>query len=330
MKDPTAPPLQQTGLQCRLGDDFAAADFDSDGEYDNGAEEEEDELLPGLSGRGGAIKWLANDFFRGKKDNWAGASHWRYRAPGTLGAKKTAGDNEDDDEEDAGAGTKKRASKSKSKKDATYIDFEDPPELEDASFAPVKKASEITLQTLQATNTLLPKDLNYEPSELVRLFLRPYHIAASGPSDRNFDREAAGPAPAVDYAAVGGDDDDYDDYAGDYDLGSFENFAAPQASAENNSATMRLVRRKQIAIRSEMHCLTNVFPRQVEAPRKVAQLQINYARVSKQVDVRALKQTLWAGLQSIATQGGSTSFHVRRVRLKSVAHWAIADCHQLT
>ena len=47
----------------------------------------------------------------------------------------------------------------------------------------------------------------------------------------------------------------------------------------------------------------------VDAPRRVEKIEVNYARTSKQVNVRALKQTLWSNLEESKSCDEEHSFN---------------------
>ena len=47
----------------------------------------------------------------------------------------------------------------------------------------------------------------------------------------------------------------------------------------------------------------------IDAPRRVEKIEVNYARTTKQVNVRALKQTLWANLEKSDTSREVHSFN---------------------
>ena len=47
----------------------------------------------------------------------------------------------------------------------------------------------------------------------------------------------------------------------------------------------------------------------VDAPRRVEKIEVNYARTTKQVNVRALKQTLWANLEESTSEEDVHSFN---------------------
>ena len=47
----------------------------------------------------------------------------------------------------------------------------------------------------------------------------------------------------------------------------------------------------------------------VDAPRRVEKIEVNYARTTKQVNVRALKQTLWSNLEESTSQEDVHSFN---------------------
>ena len=227
-------------------------------------------------GGGGVLQWVsaaADAAGAQHRRAWAGASHWRFRAAPATAA------NADSDAPTAPAATRK------TKKGPFFIDFCAPlPELDAALFAPPAKASDTRLAGAPTpADTLLPADLRYSSSQLVRLFLKPQMGpgASSGPAQSA--EQAFEPSAVVDY-----DDDD----AGGADFGgadAFGGWGEPAADSQVASTDGSLVL----------------------APRRVEQIRVNYARSAKVVDVRALKTTLWDGLErggKAQPASGSISF----------------------
>ncbi|GAQ79827.1 Chromosome condensation complex Condensin subunit H [Klebsormidium nitens] len=213
------------------------------------------------------VRWLEGGA-EGRGKSWAGADHWRAR-----GRPK--------DTEDHGAAD--APPKPKRPRNAPFLlDFENLPDLSDPQYAPADDEREICLAPSALTTdakTLLPEDLHYQPMWLARLFLRPNVVCIPRkvrvPAGTRGGSEA-GPAFAtqMDFGDAGdfwGDDDD-DNGAGGSPFVGGADWNAPDGPEDEADGL-------------------------VEQPRQVEKVDVNYARTSKQVDVKILKETLWTGLQ---------------------------------
>ena len=207
---------------------------------------------------GGVMQWVsaaADAASAQHRRAWAGASHWRFRAA----PKESTADQD--------------APTRKTKKGPFFIDFCAPlPELDTALFAPAKPSDTRLAGVPTPADTLLPADLRYSPSQLVRLFLKPQMGPATSSSPQ--------PAEHEPHASI-----DYDDDADGADFGSWDEPAAPDPTMTDGPLVL--------------------------APRRVEQIRVNYARSAKVVDVRALKTTLWDSLEHSSTKqsaSGSLSF----------------------
>lgn len=214
-----------------------------------------------LSTQEGGLEWVVTSGLGGKM-GWAGPTHWQFRAPPRP--KNATNDDETGDIKEQ---------KKRSKGELTY-DFENPDQLDEKRFELAVDEDDLLLASApSASDTLLPPDLGYEPSNLIRLFLKPQNVtglthneldASSGEQDLNIDHE----------------DDGFDDgelvgeAGGWYDEGD-----------ENEDDEF------------------------VDAPRRVEKIEVNYARTTKQVNVRALKQTLWSNLEESTSQEDVHSFN---------------------
>ncbi|KAG6661209.1 condensin complex subunit 2 isoform X1 [Carya illinoinensis] len=126
-------------------------------------------------------------------------------------------------------------------------------------FAPPKNPKSLLLPANRAPcNTKLPEDCHYQPEDLVKLFLLP-NVKCLGVRRRKCSDELRqqsddyGPLPSWDDASV---------FDGQYDNGSVH------SDVEDSSAL-------------------------VSQPRQVNKIEVKYDKTSKQVDVQALKETLW-------------------------------------
>lgn len=149
-------------------------------------------------------------------------------------------------------------------------------------------------------------------SSLARLFLKPNStlLARGQQSDdpdadqprRNQDWGAQASPDGVNGDDYGDDDDDdcgggFGDYGGGggYDSGADE--AGGEGGAGGGSAAGGW-------FDDDLGIDQDPEMQLLQAPRRVAQVGVNYSRSSKQVDVHALKDIIWKGLQH-ARRGGS-------------------------
>ena len=223
------------------------------------------------------LEWVIQSGMGGKMA-WAGPSHWRFKAPPKSTAGATAGE---DDE----AGVKPKTKRAKGE---LTFDFENPGEPDEARFTLAATSEELLLVSAPtAVDTLLPADLGYEAKDLVRLSLRPNAgvtdvMGAKGVSGGDFDSRNE---------AYGDDSDDGDFGGGGFDDedGDVDGFG----SADDGQLGADGL---------------------VAAPRRVEKIRVNYARATKQVDVKELKATLWENINDPAvsnpdTKTGAHSFH---------------------
>ena len=291
------------------GVQFAEYDDDEDGENDDafgfghaggfddfagGFDDDDTAEAPDETGAGAVLRleekeenagleWVVNASLGGKMA-WAGPSHWRFKAlPKRAGVGGDAGD--EDGAEDANKPAKPRREKG-----ALTYDLENPGEPDEARFTLAATAEELLLVAAPtAVDTLLPPDLGYDPSDLARLSLRP-SASVTGVGLAGGRRGAAG-------ESFGGDDDVDDDggFGGDVDAGDddfgFGGFDVVDSGPSSVGADGL-----------------------VAAPRRVEKITVNYARSTKQVDVKELKCALWENITSTETsradpETGAHSFH---------------------
>jgi hypothetical protein len=97
---------------------------------------------------------------------WAGPGSWHFprtaaSAKGGVAAASKVG---------AEGGVKEK----KTKRTGPLFDFENLPPIDEADFKLAEKASEICMTSaMTAFNSMLPKDVNYKPQDLARLFTLP-------------------------------------------------------------------------------------------------------------------------------------------------------------
>jgi len=214
-----------------------------------------------LSTQEGGLEWIVTSGLGGKM-GWAGPTHWQFRAPPRP---KSSGDGED---------TENR-SKKRAKGELTY-DFDNPGELDERRFELAIDEDDLLLASVpSASDTLLPPDLGYEPTNLIKLFLKSQNVTGLSNNESTM-------APELDQGFVAEDDigDEYDN--GEEIVGEAGGWYDEDDNEDGDF---------------------------VDAPRRVEKIEVNYARTSKQVNVRALKQTLWRNLEESKSCDEEHSFN---------------------
>ncbi|XP_047940174.1 condensin complex subunit 2-like [Salvia hispanica] len=158
-----------------------------------------------------------------------------------------------------------KAKKTKTKKADLDIDFSNSIDTDISQLiAPPKNPKSLLLPANRAPcNTRLPEDCHYQPEDLVKLFLLP-HVLCLGKNrkkktdNENQQRDGFEGMPTW---------DDGDDFGGGMDDGH------GYSDAEEPTSTL------------------------VSQPRQVSKVEVQYDKTSKQVDVHALKETLWGHIQ---------------------------------
>lgn len=167
----------------------------------------------------------------------------------------------------------------KSRGEPEYIDFFNLPDVD--LTCPSNPSKQIDLSKFARTtaaNTLLPKYRHYDPLELDRLFLRP-SWNLWGKSKRRKIPPGRGPENASDPLYNADDTEFGGGWQGGEDNDDFGNddVGFDQSEIVDDEGL-------------------------IAAPRKVAKISVNYARQSKQVDVRILKETLWERLNDLSSE----------------------------
>ncbi|XP_019646176.1 PREDICTED: condensin complex subunit 2-like [Branchiostoma belcheri] len=208
---------------------------------------------------------------------WAGPEHWKLK-PRSKDAGKEGGDK-----------------KARQKKEPFVLVYQDIGEAEfEKQFIETKVATTLTKKTLDKyskDSKVLPPDLSYRADALFRLFgkasvMVKRQVEEDSQMDdgiENYDynnrNDCANYCPGLE----GGDDSD-NESAG------FQDFS--QASSHFNFS-------HDTTIQGNMSCNASMLESQmgpdglVQAPRKVAKIDIDYARQAKRIDVRKLKGTMW-------------------------------------
>ncbi|KAG8488359.1 hypothetical protein CXB51_016381 [Gossypium anomalum] len=205
-----------------------------------------------------------------KQNAWAGPDHWKYR--------KTKGSEDVPNEENTVASTKKARNKKQTEPDIDFTKALDD-ELLDI-FAPPKNLKSLLLPSNRAPcNTKLPEDCHYQPEDLVKLFLLP-NVMCLG---RRRRRKLSGNS-LIDSSQIDKSREQSDDYG-------------PQPSWDEQSAFGGFDNEVDHSDVDDSGML-------VSQPRQVSKIEVRYDKTSKQVDVQALKETLWDHMQ----QSPETSF----------------------
>ncbi|XAR68122.1 hypothetical protein NMG60_11003138 [Bertholletia excelsa] len=146
-------------------------------------------------------------------------------------------------------------------------------------FAPPKNPKSLLLPANRPPcNITLPEDCHYQPENLVKLFLLP-NVVCLGRRGRNFSEEWN--QQRDDYGPSSWDDENV--FCGQFDDGD------AHSDVDDSDAL-------------------------VSQPRQVHKIEVQYDKTSKQVDVQALKETLWGYLQE------STQTSIQREETVSFRH----------
>lgn len=261
--------------------------------------------------------------------NWAGPSHWKRFAPAAssaagAGNALTEEGQAHDDDSAAAAGKGGR----RPKRAEIVIDFtaEDKTDYREA-FAVKKRAvttlAQVVLDKLsEEDNTLPAVDHHVSVSSLVKLFLRPSRLVQLAgkvssavaiqlrQGNSNQALTGAGADFAYNYnnahdlenfvpfgpgASSSRDDDDDDGGGGvgvdDYSDG--EQHVMPGAQGSESSDSQRQ--------QSQPQLYENLGLDLLSAPRKVEKLTISYSKIAKKMDVKVLKESIWADLTGRTT-----------------------------
>ncbi|KFQ78423.1 Condensin complex subunit 2, partial [Phoenicopterus ruber ruber] len=214
---------------------------------------------------------------------WAGPEHWRFK-PRHKFSFLSAADADSEKE------TKKRSAKK-----AFEVNFDEDIDFE-AYFRKTKASVTLAKSILESQNvksTTLPADFNYDPNNILQLFLKPAvklcrtselgssldHEDEIGEYDYNNPNDTSNFCPAV-QAADSDDDNDPVEFMGQ--MGEFNLTAHPEGQdAELN----RVVGDVDITTYGELNL--------VAEPQKVNKIVIQYAKTAKKMDMKRLKKNMW-------------------------------------
>ncbi|KAH7434072.1 hypothetical protein KP509_07G099800 [Ceratopteris richardii] len=193
----------------------------------------------------------------------------------------------------------KNLEKKKPKSEKFSIDFMYPPQVDLSAFVPVSDHKSLLMSHSNSVSTLLPEDCHYQPQDLVRLFLQPSVMLINERGKRKKDFSI----PCND--TIGMANGDWEDCVSG---GADDDWENENAYGDND-----------ISGDGDM----------IPQPRKVQKIEVDYDRTSKQIDVRALKETLWQNLQdaSCATEiSGSQGRGDLKLSFKSVLSQVPTTC----
>ena len=157
-----------SGMDGGGGADYDDDNGDGGGGDGGGGEGEGGAPVPAARfrlGQGGSLEWLpAAGGDAVPRRAWAGASHWRFAAPGA-----------------AAQGEPAARRKPATRKASFQVDFTLPSTADAALFERPRRLADTVLSGSAApADTLLPADLRYVPAQLGRYFLKPAFSCARG------------------------------------------------------------------------------------------------------------------------------------------------------
>ncbi|NXJ71707.1 CND2 protein, partial [Rostratula benghalensis] len=208
---------------------------------------------------------------------WAGPDHWRFKPR----HKSTEADSEKE--------TKKRTAKK-----VFEVNFDEDIDFE-AYFRKTKASVTLAKSILESENaksTTLPTDFNYDPSNILQLFLKPDvklcrtsktnslldHEDEIGEYDYNNPNDTSNFCPALQQAADSDDDNDPVEFMDQ--MGEFNLTTHPEVQELNG-----LVGDANITTYGELNLIAE--------PQKVNKIAIQYAKTAKKMDMRRLKTDMW-------------------------------------
>ncbi|NWY59026.1 CND2 protein, partial [Chionis minor] len=206
---------------------------------------------------------------------WAGPEHWRFKP-----RHKSNADSEKE--------TKKRSAKK-----AFEINFDEDIDFE-TYFRKTKASITLAKSILESENvksTTLPTDFNYDPNNILQLFLKPAvklcrtsepdsaldHEDEIGEYDYNNPNDTSNFCPAL-QAADSDDDNDPIQFVGQ--MGEFNLTTHPEGQELNG-----VVDGVDITTYGELNLIAE--------PQKVNKIAIQYAKTAKKMDMKRLKKNMW-------------------------------------
>ncbi|XP_009283075.1 PREDICTED: condensin complex subunit 2 isoform X2 [Aptenodytes forsteri] len=208
---------------------------------------------------------------------WAGPEHWRFKP-----RHKSDADSEKE--------TKKRSAKK-----AFEINFDEDIDFE-AYFRKTKASVTLAKSILESQNvksTTLPTDFNYDPNNILQLFIKPAvklcrmsetdssldHEDEIGEYDYNNPNDTSNFCPAL-QAADSDDDNDPIQFMGQ--MGEFNLTTHPE---DQDAELNRVFGDVNITVYGELNLIAE--------PQKVNKIEIQYAKTAKKMDMKRLKKNMW-------------------------------------
>ncbi|NXI66154.1 CND2 protein, partial [Anseranas semipalmata] len=207
---------------------------------------------------------------------WAGPEHWRFKPRHKSGA------------------VSEQENKKKNAKKGFEVNFDEDVDFE-TYFRKTKAALTLSKSILESQNmksTTLPADFNYNPNNIVQLFLKPLvklcrlpdpgssldHEDEIGEYDYNNPNDTSNFCPAV-QAADSDDDNDPIQFMGQTE--DFNLIAHPAVQDDELNGVVGV----NIAMYGELNL--------VAEPQKVNKIAIQYTKTAKKMDMKRLKQNMW-------------------------------------
>ncbi|NXC77768.1 CND2 protein, partial [Anhinga anhinga] len=209
---------------------------------------------------------------------WAGPEHWRFRPRHKLDAD-----------------SEKETKKKRTAKKAFEINFDENIDFE-TYFRKTKASITLAKSILESQNvksTTLPTDFNYDPNNILQLFLKPAiklcrrlepdslldHTDEIGEYDYNNPNDTSNFCPAL---QAGDSDDDNDPVESMGQMGEFNLTAHHEGQeAELNEIAGNV----NITAYGELNLIAE--------PEKINKIAIQYAKTAKKMDMRRLKRDMW-------------------------------------
>ncbi|KFP42182.1 Condensin complex subunit 2, partial [Chlamydotis macqueenii] len=205
---------------------------------------------------------------------WAGPEHWHFKPQHTVSFLSAIG--------------AEKKTKKKSAKKAFEVNFDEDIDFE-AYFRKTEAPTTLARSThRKAKSTTLPTDFNYDPNNLLQLFLKPNvkvrvfskslsldHEDAIGEYDYNNPNDTSNFCPALQAA----DSDD------DNDLGQAGQFNLTAHPEHQDAEFNKAVGDGGITMYGEQNLIAE--------PRKVNKIIIPYAKTDKKIDMKRLKKDMW-------------------------------------
>eukprot|EP01119_Soliformovum_irregulare_P020385 TRINITY_DN6591_c0_g1_i3.p1 TRINITY_DN6591_c0_g1~~TRINITY_DN6591_c0_g1_i3.p1 ORF type:complete len:660 (+),score=227.59 TRINITY_DN6591_c0_g1_i3:242-1981(+) len=217
-------------------------------------------------------------------ENWAGPNHWRFRP------KKAT------DAEDGESGSPiKKTKKAGKKKEPFFINFENEDDMDD--IFDTSKSASTTLSTAllkkaQNNNNTLPPDVHYDVNMLTQLFNKPKWRVSLARRKKLMEAQNSdmGHGESVPWKENQNDDMGGFDGGGDFDDNA--GFGNPGLDLNDGlEGDNQFFEPPNLDLDGNFNL--------VQAPRRVEQIRVNYAKNAKVVDVKALKDSLWRQLRPV-------------------------------